>query len=110
MAIATRTFSSLNYSVFTRVGTNLPDEPDKFCPLSGKERPRIGQEVSTEYDYQPAKLIIRETGRPKYGECRDGCCEGVAVAELQPRLVPQGKLGLGLPAHFLLSRLYDQLA
>ena len=45
--------------------TEVLEPEDKFCPLSGKERPRIGQEVSTEYDYQPAKLIIRETVRPK---------------------------------------------
>ena len=40
---------------------------DKLCPTSGQERPRIGQEVTTEYDYVPAKLIIREIVRPKYG-------------------------------------------
>jgi len=38
---------------------------DKLCPTTGQERPRIGQEVTTEYDYVPAKLIIREIVRPK---------------------------------------------
>jgi len=33
---------------------------DKICPTSGQERIRIGQEVTTEYDYLPAKLIIRQ--------------------------------------------------
>jgi transposase len=90
--------------------TVVLEPEDKFCPLSGKERPRIGQEVSTEYDYQPAQLIIRETVRPKYGECRQGCCEGVTVAELPPRLLPQGKLGLGLAVHILLSRFDDHIS
>jgi len=65
---------------------------DKLCPTSGQERPRIGQEVTTEYDYVPAKLIIRELVRPKYGECQQPCCQGVTIAPLPPRLVTQSKL------------------
>jgi hypothetical protein len=38
---------------------------DKLCPTSGQERPCIGQEVTTEYDYVPAKLVIREVVRRK---------------------------------------------
>ena len=90
--------------------TVILEPEDKLCPVSGKERPRIGQEVSTEYDYIPAQLIIRQTVRPKYGECREGCCDGVTVAPLPPRLVPGGKLGLGLAVHLLLSRFDDHVA
>jgi len=71
---------------------------DKICPTSGQERVRIGQEVTTEYDYLPAKLIIREIVRPKYGGCKKPCCQGVTIAPLPPRLLPQSKLaraGLG---------------
>ena len=45
------------------------EPPDKLCPVSGEPRARMGQEVTTEYDYLPAKLIIREIVRPKYGRC-----------------------------------------
>jgi transposase len=83
---------------------------DKRCPASGQERPRIGQEVTTEYDYVPAKLIIRETVRPKYGACQKPCCQGVTIAALPPRLVPQSKLGLGLAVFLLLSRFDDHVA
>ncbi|NMD20468.1 MAG: hypothetical protein GYA76_09415, partial [Verrucomicrobia bacterium] len=83
---------------------------DKFCPTSGQERPRIGQEVTTEYDYIAAKLIIREIVRPKYGRCQKPCCQGVTMAPLPPRLVPQSKLGLGLAVHLLLSRFDDHVA
>jgi transposase len=83
---------------------------DKLCPVSGQERPRIGEEVTTEYDYVPAKLIIRETVRPKYGACQKPCCQGVAIAPLPPRLVPQSKLGLGLAVFLLLSRFDDHVA
>jgi len=83
---------------------------DKFCPTSGQERTRIGQEVTTEYDYIAAKLIIREIVRPKYGRCGQSCCEGVSIAALPPRLVPQSKLGLGLAVYLLLSRFDDHLS
>jgi transposase len=86
-------------------------EPDdRICPISGQERKRIGQEVTTEYDYLPAKLIIHEIVRPKYGSCEKPCCQGVAIAPLPPRLVPQSKLGLGLAVYLLLSRFDDHVA
>jgi transposase len=86
-------------------------EPDdRICPTSGQERKRIGQEVTTEYDYLPAKLIIHEIVRPKYGSCEKPCCQGVTIAALPPRLVPQSKLGLGLAVYLLLSRFDDHVA
>ena len=83
---------------------------DKICPTSGQERKRIGQEVTTEYDYLPAKLIIRQIVRPKYGRCGKPCCQGVSIAPLPPRLVPQSKLGLGLAVYLLLSRFDDHVS
>jgi transposase len=90
--------------------TETLEPADKFCPHTGKERPRIGQEVSTEYEFEPARLIIKETVRPKYGECGRECCQGVAMAELPPRLLPQSKLGLGLAVFLLLGRFDDHVA
>jgi transposase len=90
--------------------TVVLEPPDKFCPVSGKERPRIDQEVTTEYDFVPAKLIVRQTVRPKYGTCGRDCCPGVTIADLPPRLVPQSKLGLGLAVFLLLSRFDDHVA
>jgi len=86
------------------------EPPDKVCPRSGQPRPEIGREVSTEYDYVPGKLIVRQTVRPKYGQCAGACCTGVAIAPLPPRLVPQSLLGLGLAVYLLLSRFDDHLA
>lgn len=84
---------------------------DKVCEHCHQERPRIGQETSTEYEYQPAKLVAHETVRPKYGQCQCGCGQsGVAIAPLPPRLVPQSKLGLGLAVYILLSRFDDHVA
>ena len=53
---------------------------------------RIGEDVTEEIDFVPAKLIRRRTVRPKYAyPCGDG---GVAIAPLPPRLIPQSRLGL----------------
>jgi transposase len=84
---------------------------DKTCPHCQRDRPMIGQETTTEYNYEPAKLVVQETVRPKYGTCSCvGATPGVTIAPLPPRLVPQSKLGLGLAVHLLLSRFDDHVA
>src|SRR5438874_2041337 len=84
-------------------------EPEnKYCPRCGLEQHRIGEEVSEEFEYIPAKLIRRRTVRPKYA-CR--CEEStVVIAPMPPRLLPQSKLGLGLAVHLLLTRFDDHLS
>jgi transposase len=86
-------------------------EPDdKSCQNCHKEGKKIGEETTTEYEYVPAKLICKETVRPKYApDCQ---CEAGAmiIAPLPPRLVPQSKLGPGLAVYLLLSRFDDHIA
>jgi transposase len=83
---------------------------DKICGRCHQEGRRIGQETTTEYEYLPAKLICKETVRPKYAhDCPCGP-EGITIAPLPPRLVPQSKLGLGLAVYLLLSRFDDHIA
>lgn len=85
-------------------------QPEGLAPCEHCGRPllSIGQEVSEELEYVPAKLIVRRTVRPKYA-CRCGC-GGVQVAPLPARLVPQSKLGLGLAVYLLLARFDDHVA
>jgi transposase len=84
-------------------------EPDLVpCPCCGKMPERIGEEVTEEIDFIPAKLIRRKIVRPKYA-CRCGEA-GVAIAPLPPRLVPQSRLGLGLAVHMVLARYDDHLS
>lgn len=85
-------------------------EPEGLTPCEHCGQPPgcIGQEVSEELEYVPAKVIVRRTVRPKYA-CRCGC-GGVRVAPLPPRLVPQSKLGLGLAVYLLLARFDDHVA
>lgn len=78
------------------------------CPCCGKMPERIGEEVTEEIDFIPAKLIRRRIVRPKYA-CRCGG-SGVAIAPLPPRLVPQSRLGLGLAVHMVLARYDDHLS
>jgi transposase len=83
---------------------------DKICGRCHQEGRRIGQETTTEYEYLPAKLICKETVRPKYAhDCPCGP-EAITIAPLPPRLVPQSKLGLGLAVYLLLSRFDDHIA
>ena len=85
-------------------------EPEGLGPCGncGKAPGRIGEEVSEELDYVPAKVVVRRTVRPKYA-CRCGC-GGVVIAPLPPRLLPQSKLGLGMAVHLLLGRFDDHVA
>lgn len=93
------------------VRRHVLEPEDKTCAHCHRDRPAIGQETTTEYNYEPAQLVVQETVRPKYGACPCGCgTPGVAIAPLPPRLVPQSKLGLGLAVHLLLSRFDDHVA
>lgn len=86
----------------------LEPEALKPCQQCGRPPERIGQEISEELDYVPAKLIVRQTVRPKYA-CRCGG-GGVQVAPLPPRLLPQSKLGVALAVYLLLARFDDHVA
>jgi transposase len=78
------------------------------CLCHGRMPERIGEEVTEEIDYIPAKLIRRRIVRPKYAyRCGES---GVAIAPLPPRLVPQSRLGLGLAVHVVLARFDDHLS
>jgi transposase len=90
--------------------TTTLEPPDKTCAHCQRAGQRIGQEITTEYDYLPAKLICRQTIRPKYARVCGCTGPAVTIAPLPPRLVPQSKLGLGLAVHLLLSRFDDHMA
>lgn len=74
-------------------------EPDGLQPCAhcGGTPGCIGEEVTEELEYVPAKVVVRRLVRRKYA-CRCGG-GGVQVAPLPPRLLPQSKLGLGLAVY-----------
>jgi transposase len=77
------------------------------CPQCGGTLGCIGEEVTEELDYRPARLMVRRTVRRKYA-CRCGG-GGVQIAPLPPRLLPQSKLGLALAVHLILGRYDDHV-
>lgn len=83
---------------------------DKVCGACQQPGRKIGEEVTTEYEYVAAKLICKETVRPKYAHACTCAPVVVSIAPLPPRLVPQSKLGLGLAVYLLLSRFDDHIA
>jgi transposase len=84
-------------------------EPDLSpCACCGKMPHRIGEEVTEEIDFIPARLLRRRIVRPKYA-CHCGEA-GVAITSLPPRLIPHSKLGLGLAVYVALSRFDDHLS
>jgi len=86
----------------------IEPEPLKPCEQCGGTPGCIGEEVTEELEYVPAKVVVRRIVRRKYA-CRCGC-GGVQVAPLPPRLLPQSKLGLALAVYLLLARFDDHVA
>ena len=86
-------------------------EPElRVCGACQEPGRKIGEEVTTEYEYVAAKLICKETVRPKYAHSCACAPAAVSIAALPPRLVPQSKLGPGLAVYLLLSRFDDHVA
>lgn len=83
---------------------------DRVCGACQQPGQKIGEEVTTEYEYVPAKLLCKETARPKYAHACPCAAQPVSIAPLPPRLVPQSQLGLGLAVYILLSRFDDHVA
>jgi transposase len=68
-----------------RIEHDIP-ESEKLCPCgSGQQRPRIGEIVTEQADIVPAKVVVLQHVRFKYGPCRQ--CDGVfpAVEEGQAK-------------------------
>ena len=82
-------------------------EDEKQCACCGCEMDRIGEDVTREMEYEPAKLTAHIHVRPKYA-CR--CCQdGVAAAPLPPRPIPGGIAGPGLISQVIVSKFGDHL-
>ena len=96
-----------------RVIHDLP-ENEKPCPCCGKVREVIGQEVSEQLDYEPAKLKVIEHVRLKYvcKVCEAKAAEGgpqIVVAEKPLWPIEKGLAAPGLLAYVIVSRFCDHL-
>jgi transposase len=82
---------------------------DLSCKSCGKQLKAIGEEISEELEFIPARLFVREHARIKYA-CP--CCKNkVEIAPLTEinQVIDRGRPGPGLLSHILLSKFEDHL-
>lgn len=83
----------------------LPEE--KVCDKDGAALKEIGEEISEQLDYVPAKLKVIRTIRKKYA-CP--CCEEfVKTANLPEKILPKSNAAPGLLAYIATSKYVDAL-
>ena len=98
--------TSLDHLPHNRIEHDLP-EAEKTCPCCGGAKHRIGEDLSRELEFTPAKLEVNVHVLPKYAcpKCRDG----VASPPVPPKPVPGGIAGPGLVAYVLVGKFADHL-
>ena len=98
--------NSLDHLPHNRIEHDLP-EAEKVCPGCGGAKHRIGEDLSRELEFTPAKLEVNIHVLPKYAcpKCRDG----VASPPVPPKPIVGGIAGPGLVAHVLVSKFSDHL-
>ncbi len=85
---------------------DLSDE-EKVCSCCGLAMDCIGEDVTRELEYEPAKLEAHIHTRPKYA-CRR-CKDGVRAAPLPSRPIPGGIAGPGLVTEVFVGKFGDHL-
>jgi transposase len=85
---------------------DLPEE-QKVCAKDGTALERIGEEVSEQLEFIPAKLRVLRHVRPKYA-CKT-CRTGIHTAPLPPQPIPKSLASPTLLAHIAVSKYADGL-
>ncbi len=100
--------------------THLPDDLERIeeiieipeeectCDHCDSTLKVIGEDISEELEYIPAKLIIKKIIRKKYA-CPKDSLHGVYRARLPKRVIPKGIAGPQLIAQILTSKYVDHL-
>ena len=96
-----------------RVVLDLPED-QKPCPCCGNPRKCIGEEVTEKFDWEPAKVIVIEEVRLKYGctHCEESAAETgpqIVTAEKPLSAIEKGLAAPGLLAHVIVSKYADHL-
>lgn len=81
-------------------------ETDKICHC-GKSLVRIGEEISEQLKYIPAKLTVLQHVRPKYA-CKP-CQENVKIAAMPSLLLPKSLATPELIAYTIISKYGDHI-
>ena len=98
--------ASLDHLPHNRIEHDLP-EAEKTCSCCGGAKHRIGEDLSRELEFTPAKLEVNVHVLPKYAcpKCRDG----VASPPVPHKPIPGGIAGPGLVSYVLVSKFSDHL-
>jgi transposase len=96
----------LDHLPHIRIPHDVP-ESEKTCSCCGGPKTCIGEDVSRELDFIPARLEVRVHVLPKYAcpKCRDG----VVSPPVPPKVVPGGIAGVGLVSFVIVSKFADHL-
>jgi transposase len=97
----------------SRVVIDLPED-QKPCPCCGNPRKCIGEEVTEKLDWEPAKVLVIEEVRLKYGcrDCEQAAAEGgpqIVTADKPLSAIEKGLAAPGLLAHVIVSKYCDHL-
>lgn len=76
------------------------------CSQCGAIMKRLGEDVSEQLEYVPARFKVIRHVRPKYA-C--SCCDHIAQAPAPTRPIARGLAGPGLLAHILVAKYCDHL-
>lgn len=82
---------------------------DIICACCGEEKARIGEEITEELDFIPARFLIKEHVKVKRACSK--CKDGVSTAKLPEGaiVIENCRAGAGLLAHVILSKYADHL-
>ncbi len=84
-----------------------PTEAEKVCACCGRAKECIGEEISEQLEYKPARFLVIEHVRRKY-VCKP-CEEGIVLAQKPSQPIEKGLPGPGLLAHVAVSKYADHL-
>lgn len=76
------------------------------CSQCGATMKRLGEDVSEQLEYVPARFKVIRHVRPKYA-C--SCCDHIAQSAAPTRPISRGLAGPGLLAHILVAKYCDHL-
>ena len=80
--------------------------PAAQCTDCGGDLKRLGEDVTEELEYVPARFLVKRIVRPRMACTR---CERFHQAPLPSRPIERGRPGPGLLAHVLVSKYCDHL-
>jgi transposase len=82
-------------------------EPESCaCGQCGRERVKIGEDVTGQLDVEPAKFFVHRHTRPQYA-CRN--CAAITAAPVPPAVIDGGMAAAGLLAWVVTAKYLDHL-